>query len=187
MNTGLTAVKLHLAQAPGAQRVGLVIIEGVPQWGDMEDDQSDMVIAALDSAIPGTNNWDVDWLDLDLGINFTARCLAIYAESTEAGQVIRTILKLVDVEEGAFAVGGVWDAVGRAIPVHLQTAGVRDEREEEWAHRACLYTLDTTFRSWSARRAVIVLLQSGAEADTTWQGLKRRFVGCKAAELGAQG
>ena len=102
-------------------------MEGVPRWGDMEDDQSDMVIAALDSAIPGTINWDVDWLDLDLGINFTARCLAIFAESTEAGQAIRTILKPVDVEEGAFAVGGVWNAMGRAIPVHLQPAGVRDE------------------------------------------------------------
>ena len=78
-------------------------------------------------------------------------------------------------EAGAFAVGGVWDAVGRPIPVLLQPAGVRDEREGEWACRACLYTLDTIFKSWSARRVVKVVIESAAEVDATWQGLEQRL------------
>jgi hypothetical protein len=32
--TGVDAVKLHLAQSPGTQRVGLIIMESVPRWGD---------------------------------------------------------------------------------------------------------------------------------------------------------
>ncbi len=122
--TGVTVVRLHLAQAPGAARVGLVIMEGVPRWGNMEADQCNMVLAALDSALPSTISWDADWLDLDVGINSPARCLALYAETTEAGRAIRALLKPVDVEEGAFAVGGVWDEVGRPIPVLLLPAGV---------------------------------------------------------------
>ncbi len=173
--TGVTGVKMHLAQAPGAARVGLVIMEGVPLWGNMDADQGDRVLSALDSALPNTINWDADWLDLEVGIDSPARCLALFAETTEAGRAIRALLKPVDVEEGAFAVGGVWDEVGRPIPVLLQPAGVRDEKEGEWARRACLYTLDTIFRSWSTRRAVSVGLDSVAEFDATWQGLEHRL------------
>ena len=173
--TGASAVRLPLAQAPGAPRVGLVVMEGVPRWAEMAADPDEMVLAALDSALPATINWDVDWLDVEVGINSPARCLALYVESTEAAQAIRDILKPVEVEEGAFAVGGVWDAVGRPIPVLLQPAGVRDEREGEWACRACLYTLDTIFRSWCARRVVKVVIEAAAEGDATWPGLEQRL------------
>mgnify|MGYP002630746336 FL=1 len=173
--TGVDAVRLHLSQSPGTQRVGLILMESLPRWGDTEDARAASVTAALEGALPRSIHWDADWLELNLATNTTVSALAIYAETRDGVQAIRSILKPVDVELSAFAVGGIWDAQGRPVPVLLQPAGVRDERAVEWAQRACLYALDTIFKSWSARRAVTVLLDYAEEADTSWEALEGRM------------
>jgi hypothetical protein len=132
-----------------------------------EDQRAADVTAALEGALPRSIHWDADWTELVLATNTTVSALAIYAETRDGVQV--------EVELSAFAVGGIWDARGRPVPVLLQPAGVRDERAVEWALRAGLYSLDIIFKSWSARRAVTVWLDSEEEADTSWVALEGRL------------
>ena len=116
-----------------------------------EDQRAADVTAALEGALPRSIHWDADWTELVLATNTTVSALAIYAETRDGVQAIRNILKPVEVELSAFAVGGIWDARGRPVPVLLQPAGVRDERAVEWALRAGLYSLDIIFTKIGTR------------------------------------
>ena len=90
--TGVDAFKLHLAQSPGTQRVGIIVMETVPRWGDTEDQRAAEVTAALEGALPRSIHWDADWTELVLATNTTVGALAIYAETRDGAQAIRTIL-----------------------------------------------------------------------------------------------
>ena len=152
---GLDARILPLAEAPGAQRVGLIVLDGVPCWGDSVSVRAELVSAALAQLIPESLHWDASWTHIQVReLRSGVAYLALFADTRETGRAIRRLFKPRDTERNSFSIGGVWAAGGRAIPIIFQPEEAREVQAKEWAESACLFALDTKFKSWRARPLV---------------------------------
>ena len=173
-NEGMEIRRMALSEAPAAQRVGLIVLEGVPCWGDSELARMELVVSALGKVIPDSLHWDAAWSSILIKeLRLHLRCLAVFADTRDTGRAIRALLQPIDMERYRFSVGGVWAEGGRAIPIIFQPEGARDEKADEWAEQACQFVLDTRYRSWGAGRVLSITFPGVVDLGTSWAEIEQ--------------
>ena len=170
----IRVMKIPLAEAPGAVRVGLVVLPGIPRWGEDEAERVSAVVKALAAAIPGSIHWDLGRRRITVAeIRQQVPCLALFTDEKASAEALRAVFQPMPVGRGELLVGGVWDAGGRAIPIFLQPKEARGAEADAWAIKACAYVLDTRFLGWSHGRVVAVLLHGDGPVATSIEGVAR--------------
>ena len=170
----IRVMKIQLAEAPGAIRVGLVVSTGIPRWGEDEAGRLNAAVTALTKAIPTSIHWDLGRRRFTLTeIRQKVACVEIFTDEKASAEALRAVFRPMPVGRGELLVGGVWDAGGRAIPIFLQPKEARGEAADAWAVKVCLYVLDTRFLSWSHGRVVAVLLHGDGPVEASIAGVER--------------
>ncbi len=176
-------------EAPAAQRVGLIVPEGVSCWGDLEIARADLVNTALVMSLPDSLHWNAVWCNNSIQeLRLEVRCLVVVADTRNTGWAIRQLLRPIDAERSTLSFGGLRAEGGRTIPIMFQPEGARDGKKAEWAQKACMFVLDTKFRSWGARRLVVItfagvveLGQSSPSRHPVFRASRRATWACRAS------